>query len=271
MAFALLTRAQFRDTIRRKLGIVPPIDISMSNPAGAHPTNSPYPTNMQINDALTDAIRDINRECGFHVQTINVPVDGVSAAIYGPYGMALKDMQPNTGTPSDYSPPGFLNEIRRVLWTPDGGQTPVIVEAGYRDNLDRAGSFDYWQMLPQSSPLRWYVEGYVVYIMPAQSQSGVYQFTLGTGIADFDCDDGTIPQIPIDFQNIFEYWAVVRLSKTQTMDVEAQTRAEMFAPDAARGLERFKEWVYGGTGAPQALVLFRSQYRRNYGTRRTTR
>lgn len=270
MPFKLYTRAEFRDSIRRKLGIVPPIDISMSNPAGAQPTNSPYPTNMQINDALTDAIRDINRTCGFHVQTFIVPVDGVTSPIYGEFGMQLSTFQPNTGSQSDYSPPGFLNDVLRVLWYSDNASPPQIVQPGYRDDFDRSGTFNYWAMLPQAQPLRWYIEGYRIFIMPAQNESGKYHFTCGTGIADFDCDDGVIPQIPIDYQNIFEYAAIVNLSMTQTMDVEAQTRAQMFAPKAADGIQRFKEWKLGGTGAPEPTMAFRS-YRGGYGLRRTVR
>lgn len=233
------------------------------------PTNSPYPTNAQLTDAFNDAIADINRTCHYHVVTIYVPVDGVASSELGPFGMHLSDMAPNTsGQPNLYAPQGFLNDIRRVTWIPDGG-VPVIVEAKYRDNLDRSGTFDYWSM-PPSTPRYWYVEGYTVYFMPAQAQAGSYHFTINDGIAGFTCDTSTLDQIPFEYQNIFEDRAIFRLSITQTMDVEAQARAGYYGPMSERGMQQFREWIMGGTGAPEPTMAFRS-YRSGYGRFRVVR
>lgn len=269
MPFKLYTRAEFRDSIRRKMGIVPPIDVSMSNPAGAQPTNFPDPTNQQINDALTDAISDINRECGFHVTGFLVPVAAQAGTIVGPFGIYLGDLQPNTSTTPILSPNARVLDVLRVLWVPDSSVIPVLIQPVYRDSIDRSGVSQYYSAYP-SQPQQWYVEGYVLYITPAQSETGKYYLTCGTGIADFGCDDGVIDQIPYDYQNIFEYAAIVNIAIGKPMDVEAQSLVQMYAPKASAGINRFKEWKLGGTGAPQPTMAFQS-YRNSYGNRRVVR
>lgn len=274
MAFSLLTRAQFRDSIRRKLGIVPPIDISLSNPAGAQPTNSPYPTNMQINDALQDAISDVNRECGFHVNRFSVPVPVDPSVPFGPFRIDLSNLAPNTEGVL-VAPTGRIIDVKRVLWYPglvrEGTPTtpPVLLYPTTRDNLDRSDNNNYYAA-PSSFPQGYYVEEYSLWITPGQSEDGTYLLTCGTGITGLQCDNDVIDQIPIDYQNIFDYGGVYHLSITQTMDAEAQARAQAFGPLFTQGMVRFKSWINDGTGAAEPVMLFRS-YRGGYGTRRVVR
>lgn len=270
MANALLTRAQFRDSVRRKLGIVPPIDVSNIYPPGAQPTNSPYPTNQQITDAFQDAISDINRKCEFHVTGIPVGVNAVDSSTIGPFGLYLGDLTPNsTGTTNAFAPNARVVDVQRALWTPTGSTIPVLLEPMYRDNMDRSGESQYYR-IPPSQPRQWYVEGYVLYITPAQSEAGTLTLTCTTGIAGMTCDTDTLDQVPFDYQNVFEYQAIVNLSITQTMDVEAQARAALYGPKAADGMASFKAWVFGGSGAPQPRLPFRS-YRGGYGRFRVVR
>lgn len=265
----LKTRQEFRDSIRRKLGIIPPIDvIGVAALPGEQPTNSPYPTNMQINDALLGAVSDINRECQFHVQQYTVPVPPFPGNSRGPFQLDLSNLNPNTvGTL--VSPVGHINDVLRVLWVPTGG-IQTLLSPSNRDYQDRAGVTEYYSDVA-SVPQSWYVEQYSLFIFPAPSAAGTLLLTLGTGIVGLDCEDSVIDQVPIDFQDIFEYQAIVRLAKTQTLDVEAQERAQMFGADAMLGMRQFKEWRQGVSGAPQPSLSFKSMYRQGYGTRRTVR
>jgi hypothetical protein len=264
----LKTRQEFRDSIRRKLGIIPPIDvIGMTALPGDQPTNYPYPTNMQINDALLGAVSDINRECQFHVQQYTVPVAAFPSGTRGPFQLDLSNLMPNTvGTL--VTPTGHINDVLRALWVPTGGVQQLLTPAN-RNALDRGLVSDYYADT-SAVPQMWYVEQYSIYLLPAPSEAGTLILTVGTGIVGLDCEDSVIDQVPIDFQDIFEYQAIVRLAKTRTMDVEAQDRAQMFGQDAALGMIQFKRWREGASGTPQPTLSFAS-YRTGYGTRRNIR
>lgn len=269
MSNHLKTRQEFRDSIRRKLGIIPPIDVvGTAALPGDQPTNYPYPTNMQINDALLGAVSDINRECQFHVQQYTVPVPPFPAGSRGPFQLDLSNLNPNTFGVL-VSPVGHVNDVLRVLWVPTGGIQQLLTPSN-RDYLDRAGIGDYYSDVA-SVPKTWYVEQYSLYLLPAPVVAGTLVLTLGTGIVGLDCEDSVIDQVPIDFQDVFEYQAIVRLAKTQTLDVEAQERASMFGADAVLGMHQLKAWREGVSGAPQPALSFKSVYRQGYGTRRTVR
>lgn len=266
----LLTRAEFRDVIRRKLAIVPPVDIDPSALPGQQPTNAPYPTNQQINDALGDFVSDVNRATGFHVTELSFPVNPLSSSTYGPGKYYLGDFTPNAaGSTTLLDPKGLVNDVQRALWIPSSSGVPILLYPVERDNLDRSNNTNYYAT-PPSLPNQWWIEGYVLNITPAPSESGVINLICGTGVFGFACDSSVLDQVPIDYQVIFEDGAIYRLSITQTMDVEAQTRAQAFGPLAQQGIAQFKRWKLGGTGAPVPQVLFKS-YRTGYGTRRVVR
>jgi hypothetical protein len=264
----LFTRPQFRDRIRRKLQIVPPSDSGTGNP-GDQPLNQPYPTNSQINDALQDAIADVNRECGFHVLQFTVPVAATQSGSFGPFALYLGDLTPHTTVATVVAPTALINDVRRVLWNDLLGDPPILLTPDNRNALDRGETNNYFSNVP-GTPETWYVEGYTVFITPAHSISGAYTLTCNTGVIGLQCETDVLDQCPIDFQVIFEYQAIVRLMKASTLDAEAAERAQNFLPDAQQGIIRFKSWVEGLSGTPQPQLAFKS-YRRGYGTMRTRR
>ncbi len=266
---ALLTRAEFRDQIRRYIGIVPPVDVPLVGALpGEQPTNYPTPTNMQINQCLVDAIANINRECQYHVNTFRVPVAAADNASYGPFQLSMEDFVPNTSATALVNPRGLINDIQRLLWTPSGG-VPVIIQPITRDQLDRNFVSQYYAT-PPSQPNLYYVEGYSVFITPAQSEAGTYTFTCGTGLVGLSSDGDTLDQCPDQFQDIFVYEAIRLLAMTQTLDLEAQERYVMYGQMADRGKKSWKEWRHNLSGTQQPTLSFVS-YRTGYGTRRTVR
>lgn len=267
----LYTRSEFRDRIRRRLQIVPPIDIPLLGALpGQQPTNYPRPTNAEINDCFNDAVSDINQECGFHVSQFDVPVEAADSSTYGPYGIDLSDLTPTTSTTALVSPTGRIVNVLRVLWTPDSGGVPQLLVGANRNYLDRGQVSNYYANLP-SSPQNWYVEQYTLWILPAQSETGTYTITSGDGIVGLGTDGATLDQVPIDFQTVFEDQCIVRLSMADALDVEAAQRARFYAPSAMAGMRRFKAWKEGGTGVVNTGLAFTGNYRSGYGTRRTVR
>ena len=239
---------------------MPPIDNPLV-PAlpGQQPTNYPVPTNAQIDQCLTDAIANINRECQYEVNSIDVAVGAGDSSTYGPYQISMSDFT---------TQPGLVNDIQRVLWTTSGG-VPQIIQPVTRAQLDRNFVSQYYAFLP-SQPELYYVEGYSVYITPAQNSAGVYTFTCGTGLVGLQTDSDVLSQCPDQFQNTFVYEAVRLLAMTQTLDVEANDRYAMYGQMAQNGKKSWKEWRHNLSGTQQPQLSFVS-YRTGYGTRRTTR
>jgi hypothetical protein len=258
----LMTRPEFRDAIRRDLQIVPPIDTGVPGTVpGQQPTNAPNPTNAQINQCIQQAISDINRFSGFHVNQITTTVPAVDSSTLGPYGTSMLSL----GTMS-----GSVNDIRRVLWTPsDPTGVPQLLFPVNRNALDRGEVSTYYNVAP-GMPQMWYIEGYALYITPAPSMAGTLTLTAGTGVLGLQGETDTLDQCPADLQYVVEYQAVVRLSKLSTMDIEAKERAQMFGEDAAIGMRQFAAWIEGQSGVVQPTLGFQS-YRGGYGTRRVVR
>lgn len=266
----LYTRAEFRDRIRRKLGIVPPIDVVGSGAApGDQPSNYPSPTNMQINDALIDAIADINRECQYHVETYNVPVSSTNGSAYGPFVLDMEDFTPNTSMSRIFDNNGHINDIQRVLWQPSGTGPSQLLEPVTRGQLDRNFLSQYYAFLP-SNPQKWYVEAYKLYITPSQNVSGTYTITAGTGLVGLMCDDDVLDQCPEQWQNTFESQAIKRLSMMDTENVESQERYAEYGLFADKGIAQWQAWRHDTSGTPQPYLAFKS-YRRGYGRMRTRR
>lgn len=250
------------------MGIVPPIDvIGMGASPGDQPTNTPSPTNMQINDALQDAISDINRECQFHVLQFTIPVAAFPSTLFGPFTLDLSTLQPNTAA-FTVNPVALINDVLRVLWLPTTGPA-VLVTPSDRNALDRGRVSDYFAQSP-GVPERWYVEQYRLYLTPSPSIDGSIVLTCGTGIVGLQCEDDVLDEVPIDFQNIFEDRAIVRIAMSNPQDVEGASLMQAYGPSSEAGMRQFKTWKEGHSGVPQAVLAF-SSYRRGYGTRRTRR
>lgn len=265
----LFTRAEFRDRLRRKAGLIPPIDVpGLFGQPGQQPTNAPRPTNNQLNDGFADAIADINRACGFHISEISIPVTAGLSTAYGPFTISLGDGAPSTGSTNAVSPTGRINNVQRVLWVSDTDSVPRLLTPVIRDNLDRNWNSDYYAELP-STPENWYIQGDFLKIIPAQSETGTYVLTCGTGVTGLLTDTDVLDQVPIDWQGMFEDRAMYRVAITMTGDVEWQERAQSFGALSERGMMEFKARRQGDA-ASQPIVNFRS-YRTTYGTRRLVR
>lgn len=273
MANVLLTRAAFRDEVRRCLGIIPPIDVPGSGAApGDQPSNSPKPTNQEINQALQNAVSDCNRDTEFHQDRFDVPVTAQSSDLLGPFFIELSTLNPNR-VGVLVQPVARIITVQRVTWHPgelsETLTNQTLLTPVFRDSLDRSGTSDYYT-IPASTPRYWFVDGYGLLITPAQNIAGVFQLTCATGIRGLQCDTDTLDGVPIDYQNIFLYGAIMHVSIAETQDVEWKDRAGAYGGMFRQGVQQFKRWVYGGTGAPQPTMAFAS-YRGGYGTRRVVR
>jgi hypothetical protein len=251
----LLTRAQFRDAIRRDLQIIPPWDTG-TGLQGDVPATQPNPSNPTINQAIQNAIDDINNATGFHVSSVAYPVAAQTASV--PYSVSIAQL-----TPLQVA---SVADIKQLIWD-DGTNTPFELTPTDYNALDRVRN-TYYNM-PPSTPIGFYVEGYSLYVWPAPLLAGTLRMLCGTGITGFATDGDTIDQLYSGFQNVVQYQTNVRLSKLQTMDAEAQERAANFLPDALLGIEQIKAWKRNQGGQVQPSLQFNGRsIRGSYGTRR---
>lgn len=263
----LFTRSQFRDQIRRKLQIVPPVDEGVG-PEGAQPDNAPNPTNAQINDAFTQAIADINITCGWHQLDISVPVAAQTATSIGPFCLELAGLTPNTTGAAIGDVLAYVNDIRRVLWTGASMTVPILLSPTNRDSLDRNDMSTYYAITP-GQPQSWYCEGYRLYLTPAQFEAGTLDLLCGEGVPDFRHDSSTLDHIPADWQGMFVDRTIFRLALMFTQDIEWQDRAAAYGPLSQTEMQQFKGWR-GGDAASQPVVGLVT-YRNTYANRRTIR
>lgn len=264
---ALLTRPEMRDAVRRTLQIVPPIDAGVPGAVpGQQPTNAPWPSNEDINQALQQAISDINRETGFHVSQVSVPVNGVLSSALGPLQLSMETLNNSTSLSI-----GNINEIRRCLWLDSqSNSVPILLNPTNRYALDRSNNSVYYQ-IPPAFPMQWFVEGYTLNILPSPTDDGTLLLVVGSGVIGLQGESDPIDQLPTDYQWVVQYQCVVRLSKMQVLDTEGQARAAMFIPDAERGMKELKSYNENLGGPQQPQFAFNTYYRSGYGTRRVVR
>lgn len=241
----VLNRAQLRDAIRRKLNITPPIDLAQGN-IGDQPANRGNPSNFQMNDAIQEAVYDLNRRCNFHVNNnINISVPAISPSVLGPYeinlNVAAVQSNPVLGIAS-------INDVRRAEFIQSGGAYYRLEPTDYRE-VDLART-DY-KTTPPGTPRQYWIEGYKLYVYPSQAVSGVINLICGTGLLAYQTDEDVLSQIPLDYQDVIQYLAIQILMSGQTMDKEAKERMAVFAQLAEQGVMDVNRWKNGNNGEYQ--------------------
>lgn len=241
----LLNRAQMRDAIRRKLNITPPIDAGTGN-AGDQPVNRGNPSNQQMNDAIQESVHSLNRRCNFHVNNnINVPVPAINSSVLGPYEINLQAAAVQSNPNLDLA---TINDVRRAEYIDSSATYYRLEPTDYRElGLQRT---DY-KATPPGTPRQYWLEGYKLYVYPAQSVSGVVNLICGTGLLAFRLDTDTLTQIPLDYQDVIQYMAIDILMSGQTMDKEAKERRAIFSQLAENGILDIYRWKNGNNGEYQ--------------------
>jgi len=262
---ALFTRPQLRDRLRRKLQILVPADtVPPSGMPGDAPTWDPLPTNQQLNDCITDALAVINTYCEPHVTQTQVTVVGQTQN--GPLGVYLGTGASlnNPGVQFTPNPIGWVIDVKSASWVDSTGLSTLLSPVD-RDYLDRGGQPSNYQNMPPAIPTYYYVEGYVLYLIPAPASAGTVKMVCGTGFVGLQDDTNPLDQIPDDYQPVFEYEALTILEATQGINAEAQAWLAYFAPTSERLKEELKAWRKGATGPTETGFALRS-YRTSYQT-----
>lgn len=245
-----ITRPNMRDSIRRKKGLTPPIDTLDGANIGDEPAGESWPGNVLLNQAIADSIREINRRTGFHsLTTLSIPVPAVTAD--GPQFFSLSGHVWGTQN--------TINSIKRVVWNDGSGNLIRLRPNDYR-KMDRQ-----WENIDRQQPCvprYFFLEGYQLAIFPASSVVGTLQIWAGTGLINFCNDLDTLDELPIDYQEVIEDLAVVKLCQMKPSQPDSQAQLQIYGASSERGIDDIIKWLNRANEALQPSLIYRSNRRR---------
>lgn len=221
--------------------------------AGDVPPWQPDPGNYQLGVHISNAAKTVNR----HVRLADagsirsIPIDVQTAT--GPFQIDLAGV---SGFPDRN-----INSIRRAWWF--DGATVTRLDPVILDNLDLR--WDPYEQDAPSTPRRFAIEGYTLYLDPAPASAGQFRFMGSCGVlAPKDNNDG-FDQIPTDYDPCVLYIALVEWAKSVPSNREMAALAQVFTPDAADGLQRLGAWFNGGSNEQvQPTVMFDARPMRRF-------
>jgi len=250
-----ITRPNLRDAIRRKLGVTPPIDVIPGAIAGEEPLGEVWPGNALVNQGIADALRLMNRHCGWHSLTnVSIPVIASAASVIGPQFFSLAG---HVGSPTQNT----IYDVRRVVWD-DGTGSPFRLTPKSFYDLDRqAVAFD---QVGAGTPQYFFVEGYQLAVYPAPTVNGSLLLYAGTGLIGFCSDIDTLDELPVDYQAVIEDIAVVLLRLMRPDMPNAKEQITTYTPLMTQGLDQLTKWASRVNAVQQPSLIIDSRRRRRW-------
>lgn len=235
---ALMTLAQMRDEIRRKCGKVPLFDMILQETGVADPAAigqpspaNPTPYNIEINTALDDATREINRRCHLVANLqMTYPVNAQNLTTNGPAYIRIRDMT---------NPLGQVQQIRRIAWNM-GNNINTRLFPTSREDLD-AQNYQYDNAQP-GVPYWYWMESNQIAIFPAPSQNGTLIIVAGVSFPGFVGDNDILDDVPIDYQDAWLYGAVVELARRNQRDEQYAQALQDYTPKFEQSIRELREW-----------------------------
>ena len=231
----VLTLAQFRDDVRRKLQVTPIYD-NTGNPAdiGAQPLGQADPSNVILNNAINEGIDAINRVVRVgRMMNLYQSVGAAPVTTRGPFYVDVTPTLPTGAT---------VGEIENVVWN-DGTFTNRLEPQGYYQQVKKG--YEQFQNIAPATPRQFVLIGNQVGLLPAPAANGTLYFDLATTMPQLVNDTDTIAFLPVEHQVVVQYWAVAILSARAATDVEAQARFQSFSGMAAQGTAQIYAWKNG--------------------------
>lgn len=256
------TRPMMRDRIRRQMGVTPPVDTLPLGVSGEPPMGQPTPTNAEINQAITDAIRWINDRVGFNGSTaVNISVPAFTGI--GPQYISLTGVGAGSGTNQNN-----IDAIQKAVWNPGSGQALIPLFATSQAEQDRLQT--NWDNQPPSVPQYYMVERNQVGLLPSAQTAGTLQVYATTAVYDFCGDTDILVALPVDYEGILESYAILLLSQRRPQEPGAESRISYLTAQTEQGIQAIGNWYNDNTPQTQRSIGF-YDIRRGYGNRRTRR
>lgn len=247
-AQTFITRPNMRDSIRRKKGLTPPIDDIDGAAIGEEPAGESWPSNVVLNQAIADSIREISRRTKFYsINPIDISVPAQSDN--GPYWIPLSGHVMGTQN--------SINEVKRVVWTT--GDTPVRLKPTDYRQIDRTGQT--MELQNPGQPRFFFIEGYRLAIFPPPDQSGTITLWVGTGLPNFTNDVSTLDELPMDYVEVIEDLAVVKLCQMRPDQPMAMQHLQLYGAASERGIDDIIKWLARANEALQPSLVMASRRR----------
>lgn len=241
-----LTRAEFRDAVRRKMSQVPPVDDGVGI-AGAQPVENPFPSNPLLNQCLNEAVAFLSRKGRLARDPVPRSIGVGAQTADGPYYTSL----------SMVSPAFSVNEVLRVAWIPSGGEEQQLTPAS-REDMDR--TLKNYMTQAAGTPQRYWTEGGYLMVGPSPSAAGTLSLMLGTRLwsQSQNLDGEYVDIIPSDYQPLVTLKTVSFICDTQPDDsilkeLKAGTDIAM-----ADGMFDFMAWARRQNRSVQARMVPRT-------------
>lgn len=227
-----MTRAQFRDAVRRAFNQIPPIDTGVGA-AGVVPVRNPWPTNPNVNMGLDFSVAWASRKARLAGDATPRLIPIPAQTDNGPFAINLQGI----------APPLSINDVRRLAWVDSAGDTEVLLTADNRENMDREHQATFSQ--EPATPTRWWIEAGRLLIWPAPSADGTLSAMFGVSIwSQSQTLDGELLEIiPVDYQPMIVWRTVSYLCGTQPDDAVLRTLMQVADREVADMLPDFLSWA----------------------------
>jgi hypothetical protein len=256
------TRPMMRDRIRRQMGVTPPVDTLPLGVPGEPPMGQPTPTNAEINQAITDAIRWINARVGFSGSTaVNLSVPAYTGI--GPQYLSLVGVGTGSGT-NQFN----IDAIQKAVWSPGQGQSLIPLFATDQQEQDRLQT--NWDNQPASVPRYYLWTRNQVGVLPGAQTAGTLQLYVTEAVYNFCDDTDILNALPIDYEGILEEYAVLLLSTRRPQEPGAESRIQYLSAKTEQGITLIGQFFNDNTPQTQRSVGFYDM-RRQYGKQRIRR
>lgn len=251
------TRAAFRDIIRRNIQIPPPLDTNQGA-EGDCPSAFPSPSNADLNQAINEAIANLNIACDLG-RVLDVEVSVAAQTANGPFYIDLR-----TVTAPGRDANGWINTVERASWTTDDTNFTRLFPVSRREK-DRNGRM--WENDAPGTPNEYWIEGYNLALWTAPGTAGTLHLIAGTELFPLSTDGATLTEIAAQFQVVVSNYATMLVAVKRPQDAEMQAIAGNFGAMAKDGMQALKVWA-NRKNVPQQGAFGCESYRRHDRGRR---
>lgn len=221
----LLTRAQMRDGIRRRLKRVPAADVGLGD-VGEPLPSQPWPANATINAAIEEALAEINRRCRMGVRSEPLQIDVTAQTDEGPYRVNL------AYAAADWDD-AAITGIDDCWYVTSGGDT-CLLQATSRDQHIRDNP-EHMTAEP-GTPQYYWLDGTVLNLWPAPSDAGTIYILAGDVLKPPKHDLAYIDGLNPDEYPVVMDIVARDLAVQMGDDAEMQAVAAFLGPKAESGL-----------------------------------
>lgn len=258
----LLSRADLRDWVRRgRLGITPPIDNVPGAVAGQQPTYRPDPTNPVLNQAITEALAEVNKIANVRTNMeVEIPV-AAQTQIVGPTTVSLLD--------AGGAGRNGLNHVTRVVWD-NGTNTPFPLQATTYQKQDQRQDRlwnNYDALGLANCPAYYFIVGYTMTIFPSPNVAGTLRIYATTTLLSPTSDGDYITDLPLDYTEDIITGVACRYWMMRSDDTDSQTKLNAWLPRWEAGKAAITEWYQSLAGDFQPSLTYEGN-RRQRGNRR---